>query len=145
MSAEPMILAIDQGTTNTKAILVDRAGIVRGMASRPMDIEFPQPAWVQQDARAIWHSVQEAIDECLEQADSPPLLAVGISNQRESGLAWDAHSGEPIGPVVTWQCRRGAGICDSLRSAGLEDEIRERSGLPIDPMFTGSQDPLAAR
>ncbi len=139
MSAEPMILAIDQGTTNTKAILVDREGVVQGMASRPVDIEFPQPAWVQQDAEHIWQSVREAVDGCLEEAGSPPLAAVGVSNQRESGLAWDAATGRPVGPVVTWQCRRSAAFCEQLRAQGLEDDLRERTGLPIDPMFTGSK------
>ena len=139
MPTDPMILAIDQGTTNTKAILVDKAGVVRGMASRPVDIEFPQPAWVQQDAMSIWLSVREAVDECLEAAGSPALAAVGVSNQRESGLAWDTVSGDPVGPVVTWQCRRSADFCERLRSEGLEDEVRARTGLPIDPMFTGSK------
>lgn len=139
MSSDPMVLAIDQGTTNTKAILVDRAGSVRGIASRPVDIEFPRSAWVQQDAIQIWQSVREAVDDCLTSAGSPPLAAVGVSNQRESGLAWESATGTPIGPVVTWQCRRSAGFCERLRVDGLDSEIRERSGLPIDPMFTASK------
>ena len=95
MPNEPLILAIDQGTTNTKAILVDRHGSVVGQASRPMDIEYPQPGWVQQDAAAIWTTVRACIDEVLQQAGSPALAAIGISNQRESGVAWERDGGTP--------------------------------------------------
>jgi glycerol kinase len=139
MPNEPLILAIDQGTTNTKAILVDRHGSVVGQASRPMDIEYPQPGWVQQDTAAIWTAVRECIDEVLQQAGSPALAAIGISNQRESGVAWERHGGAPVGPAITWQCRRSAGICDRLRGAGRAHEIKDRTGLPLDPGFTAGK------
>ncbi len=139
MPHEPLILAIDQGTTNTKAILVDRRGAVVGQAARSMDIEYPQPGWVQQDAAAIWTAVRECVDEVLLQAGSPALAAIGISNQRESGVAWERDGGAPVGPVVTWQCRRSAGICDRLRGAGHADAIGARTGLPLDPGFTAGK------
>jgi glycerol kinase len=139
MLGEPLILAIDQGTTNTKAILLDRSGAVVGLASRPMDITYPQPGWVQQDAAAIWTAVRACIDEVLESAGSPALAAVGVSNQRESGLAWERDSGVPVGPVVTWQCRRSAQLCDWLRGAGRAYEIQARTGLPLDPGFTAGK------
>lgn len=139
MLNEPLILAIDQGTTNTKAILVARDGAVVGQASRTMDIEYPQPGWVQQDAAAILVAVQECIDEVLESAGSPALAAIGISNQRESGVAWGRDSGAPVGPAVTWQCRRSAAICDRLRGAGQAHEIQARTGLPLDPGFTAGK------
>ena len=139
MPNQPLILAIDQGTSNTKAILVDRDGSVVGQASRPMDIEYPQPGWVQQDAAAIWMAVQECIDEVLETSGSPALAGIGISNQRESGVAWERDSGAPIGPVVTWQCRRSVEICDWLRGAGRAHEIQARTGLPLDPGFTAGK------
>lgn len=139
MHDDALILAIDQGTTNTKAILVDPGGSIVGQAARPMAIEYPQPGWVQQDAEAIWTAVRDCIDEVLEAAGSPALAAIGISNQRESAVAWEAASGRPVGPAVTWQCRRSAGLCERLREAGHEAEVRTRSGLPLDPGFTAGK------
>ncbi len=139
MPNEPLILAIDQGTTNTKAILVSPEGTVVGQAARSMDIEYPQPGWVQQDAAAIWTAVRECVDEVLEAAGSPALAGIGISNQRESGVAWEAATGVPVGPAVTWQCRRSAELCDWLRAAGRATEIQERTGLPLDPGFTAGK------
>ena len=139
MSTARSILAIDQGTSNTKAVLVDPAGFVMGQASRPLHIEYPQPGWVQQDAAALWQSVRECIDEVLEAAGRPELAAIGISNQRESGVAWERDNGAPLGPVVTWQCRRSAPLCDWLRGAGRAGEIQGRTGLPLDPGFTAGK------
>jgi glycerol kinase len=139
MGSDALILAIDQGTTNTKAILVDRRGTIVGQASRPMAIEYPRPGWVQQDASAIWQAVRECVDECLTAAGSPALAAIGISNQRETGVAWDAVSGEPVGPAVTWQCRRSAALCEALRADGRAALITARTGLPVDPMFTAGK------
>jgi glycerol kinase len=139
MGSDALILAVDQGTTNTKAILVDGGGTIRGQASRAMDIEYPRPGWVQQDAAAIWQAVRECIDECLTGAGSPALAAIGISNQRETGVAWDAATGEPIGPAVTWQCRRSAELCERLRADGQAPRITARTGLPVDPMFTAGK------
>ena len=139
MANQPLILAVDQGTTNTKAILVDARGSVVARASRPMDVAYPRPGWVQQDADAIWQAVRTCIDECLEAADSPAPGAIAISNQRETGVAWDRTSGQPIGPAVTWQCRRSAELCESLRAAGRGPAITARTGLPVDPMFTAGK------
>jgi glycerol kinase len=139
VASDALILAIDQGTTNTKAILVDAGGAIVAQASRPMAIEYPQPGWVQQDAVAIWQAVRECIDECLSAAGSPALAAIGISNQRETGVAWDRASGRPVGPAVVWQCRRSAGLCEDLRAAGRGPYITSRTGLPVDPMFTAGK------
>jgi len=133
------ILAIDQGTTNTKVVLVDRLGAIRAKASRPLAISFPKPGWVEQDAKLLWNSVTEAIDECVERAGKAEIIAIGVSNQRESVLAWDRRSGVPLGPCVVWQCRRTADFCDELRARGLEPLIRRRSGLPVDPLFSASK------
>src|SRR5689334_17399725 len=99
------ILAIDQGTTNTKVLLVDRNGQIIARGSRPLEQTYPHPAWVEQDATAIWQSVQEAINECLSSIDEPRLAAIAITNQRESVVAWDRSTGQPVGPVIVWQCR----------------------------------------
>lgn len=139
MRRDGLILAIDQGTTTTKAILVDSGGRVVARAARPMAIEYPRPGWVQQDAEAIWQAVRECIEDSLVDAGAPPVVAIGISNQRESGLIWERSSGRPLGPVVTWQCRRSAEVCEELRAAGHADDIEARTGLPLDPGFTAGK------
>ncbi len=134
-----LILAIDQGTTNTKVLLIDGGGSVAARASRPLSISFPQPGWVEQDAVTLWSSVVEAIGACLEQAGDAELAAIGITNQRESVVVWDRKSGEPAAPCIVWQCRRSAGLCDDLRRRGLEPLLCERTGLAIDPLFSASK------
>lgn len=137
--SQKLILAVDQGTTNTKAVLVDEQGKPVGEASHPVDIEFPQPGWVEQDPRGVWQSVVAAIDGCLNAAGQPSVAAVAISNQRESAVAWERATGEPIGPLVSWQCRRSSAFCEQLRQQGLADKVLQRTGLPLDPMFTASK------
>ena len=139
MAAEKFVLAIDQGTTNTKALLVDRAGSIRSRASRPLAIAFPHPGWVEQDARELWSSVTEAIDDCLTQAGLPAVDAVGVTNQRESVVVWDRKTGKPAGPCITWQCRRTAPFCEELTARGLSVQIRQSTGLPVDPLFSASK------
>src|ERR1044071_10306746 len=97
------ILAIDQGTTNTKVLLIDARGVAVAQAARPLTQRYPPPAWVEQDADAIWQSVREAIDECLRAIADPRLAAIAITNQRESVTVWERTSGRPLGPVVIWQ------------------------------------------
>jgi glycerol kinase len=134
-----LILAIDQGTTNTKAIVVDRAGSILARASMRMAIAFPHPGWVEQDPLAIWNSVQSVIDSCISQIAPDTPAVIGISNQRETILAWDRRSGLPLGPAIVWQCRRTADFCQRLREQGLEPFFRERTGLTVDPLFSGSK------
>ena len=107
---ESYLLAIDQGTTNTKVIIVNSLGQDVAQASRPVNITFPKPAWVEQDALQIWQSVRAALDDCLTKA-KVPIAAIGISNQRESVLLWERSTGKPLGPVISWQCRRSAEFC----------------------------------
>ena len=134
-----LLLAIDQGTSNTKAIVIDRQGQIVAKASLPMEIAFPRPGWVEQDPLAIWKAVQAVVAGCLEQVSADRLSAIGISNQRETILARDRSSGEPLGPAVIWQCRRTADFCQHLRERGLEPFLRERTGLTIDPLFSASK------
>ncbi len=131
------ILAIDQGTTNSKAVLVSTAGEILSRGSSPVGIEHPQPGWVEQSPLRIWASVQEAIAACLAQMPAAQILGIAISNQRESVTIWDADDGQPLGPVVSWQCRRSAPACAELIAAGHEPRVRALTGLPIDPMFPG--------
>lgn len=133
------ILAVDQGTTNTKALLVDAQGNRRAEASQPVGIEFPRAGWVEQDPLDIWHSVVQAIEQCLAAAEHPPIAVIAISNQRESAVAWDRRTGEPVGPLVSWQCRRSAPLCEQLRREGKAPLIVQRTGLAVDPMFAASK------
>jgi glycerol kinase len=133
------LLAVDQGTTNTKVILVNTSGECIAQASKPVDIHFPKPAWVEQDATIIWQSVKDAINECLTKVNQPTLAAIGVTNQRESILVWERSSGKPLGPVITWQCRRTAPFCETLRERGLAATLQEKTGLTIDPLFSASK------
>jgi glycerol kinase len=94
---------------------------------------------VEQDAAAIWESVREAIDDCLAGAGDLPLAAIALTNQRESALVWDRQSGEPLGPVIGWQCRRTADFCANLKAQGKGQLLAERTGLAIDPLFSASK------
>ncbi|MQW86100.1 FGGY family carbohydrate kinase [Sinorhizobium saheli] len=131
------ILAIDQGTTNSKAVLVSTTGEILSRGSSPVGIEHPQPGWVEQSPSRIWESVREAIAACLQAGPSVDVLGIAISNQRESVTIWDAATGEPLGPVVSWQCRRSAPACAELVAAGQAPRVQALTGLPIDPMFPG--------
>jgi len=133
------ILAIDQGTTNTKVLAVDDGGQILARASRPVSISYPRPGWVEQDPDALWRSVEEAIEECLGSTSGDSPAAVAVTNQRETVMVWERATGRPAGPCVVWQCNRGAEFCDQLRGHGLEETIRGRTGLTIDPMFSGSK------
>jgi glycerol kinase len=132
-----LILAIDQGTTNTKALLVNRDGVPVHRASAQLKLLHPEPAFVEQDPLAILRSVDQVIADCL--AFGEPIAAIAISNQRETILAWDRATGEPIGNAITWQCRRAAAICERLRRQGHEALLRERTGLGIDPLFSAAK------
>ncbi|EJC79581.1 glycerol kinase [Rhizobium leguminosarum bv. trifolii WSM2297] len=133
------ILAIDQGTTNSKAVLVSEKGEIVGRGSAPVGITYPKLGWVEQDPGRLYASVCEAIDACLKASPDVAIAAVAISNQRESVTAWDAETGEALGPVVSWQCRRTAPDCERLIAVGQLDRVQTLTGLPLDPMFPGSK------
>ncbi len=132
------VLAIDQGTTNTKVLLFDDEAHVVARASRPVSIAFPQPGWVEQDPVGIWRSVTDGIAACLSSTAVNPDV-VAVTNQRESVLVWERASGRPLGPCITWQCRRTATFCDELRKRGLQETIERKTGLTIDPLFSASK------
>jgi glycerol kinase len=131
------ILAIDQGTTNTKALLVDHEGTVAHRASAPLRLIHPQPDFVEQDPLHIWQSVLDAAGKCI--ARSQDITGIAISNQRETILAWERATGRPIANAIIWQCRRAASICDRLRANGHEPLLRTRTGLGIDPLFSAAK------
>ncbi|WP_447728084.1 FGGY family carbohydrate kinase [Sphingomonas koreensis] len=135
----PVILAIDQGTTNTKALLVAPDGSVLLSRSRPMQVTYPQPGWAEQSASDIWEAVAALIAELVAAAPDAQIAALAISNQRETVVLWETATGRPIAPAVIWQCARSAERCTALREAGLEDAIVSRSGLGIDPLFPAAK------
>lgn len=135
MSDTGFVLAIDQGTTNTKALLVGAVGRVHHHASVPNVVTYPQSGWAEQSATELVGGVEQVIAEVVTKAGGADILAVAISNQRESIVVWDAATGEPIGPCVIWQCRRSAPKCDALRDQGHAGTIEAKTGLALDPLF----------
>ncbi|HEY1946339.1 MAG TPA: glycerol kinase GlpK [Bryobacteraceae bacterium] len=135
------ILALDQGTTSSRAILVGPDGKVRGSAQRPFKQVFPRPGWVEHDPVEIWSSQFGVANEALAQvdADAKDVAAIGITNQRETTLIWDRETGDPIYNAIVWQDRRTAGFCDKLREAGHESGIQQKTGLVIDAYFSASK------
>jgi glycerol kinase len=132
-----MILSIDQGTTNSKAILIDEAGRVRGYGAAAVGIASPHPGWTEQDAEEIWSSVLAALAACRASAPDAVLAGITISNQRESVVAWRRSTGDPLGPLIGWQDRRTAAWCTTLATPDADDQVRAQTGLPIDAMFSG--------
>ncbi|MDR7376091.1 glycerol kinase [Rhodoferax ferrireducens] len=133
------ILAIDQGTSATKCILVDAAGRMVAKATAPLSEYLPLPGWVEQDAEEIWQSVLQAVQACLAQVSGVPgvqVAGVGISTQRESALVWQRSDGRAVTPLLSWQDQRTVALRDRLSTDAVEKMVRERSGLPLDPMFS---------
>ena len=135
------ILTLDQGTTSSRAILFDQAGTIRGIAQKALTPLFPQPGWVEQDANEIWSSQAAVMAEVLAQAglSSTDVGALGITNQRETTLVWDRVTGQPIYNAIVWQDRRTAPLCNTLKQQGLETFFRDKTGLVIDPYFSGTK------
>jgi glycerol kinase len=133
-----LILAIDQGTTNTKALAVDGNGLVVVQASAPMSVDYPRPGWAEQSAVGIWTSVRQVIAEIVRET-GPAFDAVAISNQRETIVAWDARTGAPLAPAIAWQCRRSAERCEAIRAAGHAPLVESRTGLGLDPLFPAAK------
>jgi glycerol kinase len=136
-----MILAIDQGTTGTTCLVFDEQAKLRSRAYREFGQHFPRPGWVEHDADEIWEVTRGVALEALRSAGIPAaqVSAVGITNQRETVVAWDARTGAPLHRAIVWQDRRTAERCDELRDQGLEALVRERTGLVIDPYFSGTK------
>ena len=135
------VLALDQGTTSSRAIVFDREGRPVSVAQREFRQHYPQPGWVEHDPAEIWSSQQAVMAEALQAAGLGPgeLSAVGITNQRETTLLWDRRSGEPIAPAIVWQDRRTAPLCDRLVADGATDLVRRKTGLVIDAYFSGTK------
>ena len=135
------MLSLDEGTTGATVVVVGLDGAVRAKGYREITQRFPQPGWVEHDALEIWLAVQSAAQESLHAAGARPndVRAVGITNQRETLVAWDRKTLKPLSPAIVWQDRRTASVCDALREAGHEDRVREVTGLVLDPYFTATK------
>jgi glycerol kinase len=135
------VMALDQGTTSSRAILFDASGAVVATDQYEFPQHFPKPGWVEHDPGEIWESQLRAARGALEAAGASgeDIAAIGITNQRETALVWDRSSGEPVHPAIVWQSRQTAPICNALRAEGLEPEVRARTGLVIDAYFSGTK------
>lgn len=134
------ILALDQGTTSSRAILFGRDGSVGGHAQRPFRQYYPQPGWVEHDPNEIWESERAVAAQALRESGlGRAVAAIGITNQRETTILWDRATGEPIHNAIVWQCRRTAPICDQLTADGLGPYVKEKTGLLIDAYFSGTK------
>lgn len=141
MSNDQYILALDQGTTSSRALLVDSTGAVVAMAQRPFRQIFPQPGWVEHCPREIWASQSGVVAEALASANLTErnLAAIGITNQRETTILWDRETGEPLANAIVWQDRRTAPLCDEIRARGYAPLIQKKTGLLPDAYFSASK------
>jgi glycerol kinase len=135
------ILAFDQGTTSSRAIVFDHAGAIKAVAQKEFKQYFPQPGWVEHDANEIWATQYGVAAEAMTKANLKPadVAAIGITNQRETTVVWNRETGEPIAHAIVWQDRRTASFCDQLKRDGLEGLIQKKTGLVIDAYFSGSK------
>lgn len=138
---EQFILSLDQGTSSSRAVVFDRGGNIRSQAQHEFPQIFPRPGWVEHDPFQIWGSQAAVIAEAISQIgiNGHNIAAIGISNQRETTIVWDAETGEPVYNAIVWQDRRTAEFCDRLREEGLADMIREKTGLIPDAYFSATK------
>ena len=135
------VMALDAGTTSNRCILFDRRGNIRSVAQKEFTQYFPKPGWVEHDADEIWSTQLGVAVEAMTKigAEAADIATIGITNQRETVIVWDKKTGEPICHAIVWQCRRTAGFCDKLMADGLEDMIRQKTGLKIDAYFSATK------
>jgi len=135
------IIALDQGTTSSRAILFDRSGAALSQAQYPLTQHYPQPGWVEHDPQEILRTQLMALAQVFEKSGLSPtdIAAIGITNQRETTIVWDKTTGQPVCNAIVWQCRRTAGMCDQLKAEGLQSYVRDKTGLLIDAYFSGTK------
>ncbi|HEU5138578.1 MAG TPA: glycerol kinase GlpK [Bacillales bacterium] len=138
---EKYVLAIDQGTTSSRAMLFGHDGEIAGAAQKEFRQYFPETGWVEHDAQEIWGSVMAVVAEVLSQTDTSPkeVAAIGITNQRETTVVWDKHTGRPVYRAIVWQSRQTAEICEELKAGGYEEIVKAKTGLLIDAYFAGTK------
>jgi glycerol kinase len=136
-----LLLALDQGTTSSRSVIFDRAGRLIALAQEEFPQLYPQPGWVEHDPEAIWRTQLATAQSAMRQAGvtAGDLAAIGITNQRETTIVWDRHTGTPIYNAIVWQCRRTAAMCDRLRAEGFDRVLSDKTGLVTDPYFSGTK------
>lgn len=141
MAEKKYIVAFDQGTTSSRTLVLDHDANIVSVAQREFTQIYPRPGWVEHDAREIWATQSSTLTEALAKAgiSSDEIAAIGITNQRETTVVWEKATGKPVYNAIVWQCRRTTDICARLKKEGLEDYIRENTGLVIDPYFSGTK------
>jgi glycerol kinase len=141
MTARRYVLALDQGTSGSTALVVDADGVVRARGYAELTQHYPQPGWVEHDPEEIWRTMGEAAHRAMAEArvTRDEIAAVGITNQRETTVVWERAAGAPIHRAIVWQCRRTAALCDELKARGAEPLVRERTGLVLDAYFSGTK------
>src|ERR1700692_957015 len=139
MGAADYLLAIDQGTTSTRALVFDAIGAVKHIARRELRQIYPRPGWVEHDPEEIWQAVVATCKEAIAAAGTRPIAAIGITTQRETTVLWERATGRPVYNAIVWQDRRTAEICETWRVAGLAETVAARTGLVIDPYFSASK------
>jgi glycerol kinase len=137
----PYVLALDQGTTSSRALLFDQAGAIVAQAQHEFKQSYPQPGWVEHDPMEILTSQLSCAVEALGKAGARPrdIAAIGITNQRETVIVWDRATGKPVHPAIVWQDRRTASVCQALRASGVEEDVAGRTGLVLDPYFSATK------
>ena len=135
------IIALDQGTTSSRSIVFDQAGNIVSLAQYPFAQIYPKPGWVEHDPMVILHTQMHALGQAFEKSELSPtdIAGIGITNQRETTIVWDKHTGKPVYNAIVWQCRRTAPICDELEAEGIGAYIRDKTGLLIDAYFSGTK------
>lgn len=135
------VMAIDQGTTSTRAILFDQQSNIIGIAQKELENYYPHPGWVEQNANDIWASTVGVMFEVLAKTGikDTQIAAIGITNQRETTVVWDKESGQPIYFAIVWQSRQSDSYCEAFKAQGLEEMIKEKTGLLLDPYFSASK------
>ena len=135
------LLALDQGTTSSRAILFGLDGGIVSVAQQEFEQHFPDDGWVEHDAEEIWQTQLQTSQDAISKAGAAPeqIAAIGITNQRETTIVWDRSTGKPLHRAIVWQDRRVASLTDRLKEEGLEPTVREKTGLVLDPYFSGGQ------
>ncbi|MFW0767697.1 FGGY family carbohydrate kinase [Trabulsiella odontotermitis] len=138
-ATKEIIIALDEGTTNAKAVALDGRGNVVARFSQPLAIQTPREGWVEQSGEMLVSASLQVIAQAVAQVGAENVAALAISNQRETAIGWYRSSGKPLNAAITWQCTRGAGFCEALRRDNLEQQIKAVTGLPVSPMFSASK------
>jgi len=135
------ILALDQGTTSSRAIIFDRNGSIVSSSQKEFTQIYPHPGWIEHNPMEIWETQLSSVKEAMKKIDAKPIdiAGIGITNQRETTVVWDKNTGVPVYNAIVWQCRRTADICYDLKERGYSDYIKENTGLIIDAYFSGTK------